>query len=137
MYAEVVYNSCRPDDCGSRGGKENGGEQAGGGTAAVLPDVWVSVCRIKDRHYAALAYRYAACALLPYYRCSTDDRHHRRHRDRYADDETEADELLTELTTAAAAVGLELTDDDDAASATVRQQRHRKQLGILYFKTKT
>ncbi|VVC26044.1 Hypothetical protein CINCED_3A004712 [Cinara cedri] len=132
MYAEVVYSSCIPDDSGPRGGKENGGiEQGSGGTVTVLPDVWVSVCRIKDRHYAALAYRYAACALLPYYRCSTDHRHHRRHRDRYADDETEADELLTELTTATAAVGLELTDDDETTSATVRQQRRCKQLGTL------
>lgn len=134
MYAEVVYNSCFPEN--PRGGKENSGNDlASGGTTTVLPEVWVSVCRIKDRHYAALAYRYAACALLPYYRCFADDRHNRRQRDRYTDDETEADELLTELTTAAASVGLELNDDDEKTSAAVRQERHRKQLGTYVTKS--
>lgn len=145
MYAEVVHNSnCRSNESvGIQGGKENGGgEQIG--TECILPEVWVSVCQIKDRHYAALAYRYAACALLPYYRRavadSSDDRNHYRRlrqRDRYVNDDDEADvdadELLTELTTAAATAGLEVVDEDQTTSSpTLRQERRRKQLGINY-----
>lgn len=147
MYGDVVYNSCyHPNDGGPPSGKENGcGEQHGGArttSRSVLPDVWVAVCQIKDRHYAALAYRYAACALLPYYQSSADPggvdhrhhRHHGRRRDRYADD-TDAGELLTELMAAAAAVGLELVDDDDTVtSVAARQDRCRKQLGTIDVK---
>lgn len=138
-----MYNSCcRPNE------KENGGEQPGAGARtapgrSVLPDVWVSVCQIKDRHYAALAYRYAACALLPYYQGTADlqaagehrhHRHHGRRRDRYADD-TDAGELLAELMAAAAAAGLELVDDDETVtSAAARQDRCRKQLGTINVK---
>lgn len=142
MYAEVVHNSCRPNAGAAHGGKENSGDLAT--PPSVLPEVWVSVCRIKDRHYAALAYRYAACALLPYYRCANADpsegwhhhlqQHHGngRHRDRSVE-ATDADELLLELMAAAAAVGLEVPgdddDDDETTSAPVRQERRRKQIG--------
>lgn len=141
MYAEVVYNSCRPDDGAVKGGKENGGEHAGSTATSVLPEAWVSVCRIKDRHYAALAYRYAACALLPYYRCSDDsstgDRHHRGRRgDRRADDQG-ADDLLVELTAAAAAAGLEVAgdddDDDEKTPVAVRQRCRRKMIGTMHL----
>lgn len=135
MYGDVVYNSsCRPSDGAAQGAKENGAEQGGSAAhSSMLPDVWVSVCRIKDRHYAALAYRYAACALLPYYRCpaadSSDDRLHRgRRRGRNAND-SNARELLQELMTAAAAAGLEMVDDEEATSASMRQQQQCKQLG--------
>lgn len=141
MYAEVVYNSCRPNEGTGQGaggsGKENELPTSGVGTpSSALPEVWVSVCRIKDRHYAALAYRYAACALLPYFRCSADvfaDRHHRGHR--RSPDETDADELLSELTAAAAAAGLDVAVDDDdddktSSSSAVAQQLQRcKQIG--------
>uniref|UniRef100_A0A2S2Q0G0 BRO1 domain-containing protein n=2 Tax=Sipha flava TaxID=143950 RepID=A0A2S2Q0G0_9HEMI len=134
MYGDVVYNSsCRPSDGAAQGSKENGGEQ-GGAHSSMLPDVWVSVCRIKDRHYAALAYRYAACALLPYYRCtvdSSDDRpHHGRRRWRNAND-SNAGELFQELMTAAAAAGLEMAEDDEVTSETMRQQQRCKHLGKL------
>lgn len=138
MYADVVHSSCRTNDGAARGsgGKENEPRGTGASSPAassVLPEVWTSVCRIKDRHYAALAYRYAACAVLPYYRRpaegSSGDRHRRgRHRDA---DETDADELLLELT----AAGLEVADDDDdcgdddALSAVARQQKRCKQIG--------
>lgn len=143
MYAEVVHNSCRPNDGTTHGGKENSGDLVA--LSFVLPEVWVSVCRIKDRHYAALAYRYAACALLPYYRCANADpiegRHHHQHhqyhengrnRDRGVE-ATDADELLLELIAAAAALGLEVPgaddDDNETTSALVRQKRRRKQIG--------
>lgn len=118
MYADVVYNSSsRADDV--QGINENGGCD---GVSPVLPDAWVSVCQIKDRHYAALAYRYAACALLPYFQCSSAD----------DDDTSDGDDLLNELMTVADR--LEIIDDDDdddldeTSSVTV-QQRRRKQLG--------
>jgi len=139
MYADVVHSSCRPNDGAVRGGggkeneQRNTGSSSPAATSSVLPEVWTSVCRIKDRHYAALAYRYAACAVLPYYRRpaegSSGDRHRRgRHR---GADETDADELLLELT----AAGLEVVDDDDdcggddALSAAARQQKRCKQIG--------
>lgn len=140
MYAEVVYNSCRLDDGAAKGGKENGGEHASGTATPVLPEAWVSVCRIKDRHYAAMAYRYAACALLPYFRCSdgssTGDRHHRGRRgDRRVDDQG-ADDLLVELTAVAAAAGLEVAGDDDDDQTTpvaVRQRCRRKMIGTMHL----
>lgn len=135
MYGDVVYNSSsRLGDGAAQGSKETGGELGGAHNAhsSMLPDVWVSVCRIKDRHYAALAYRYAACALLPYYRCafdSSDDRlHHGRRRWRNTND-SNANELLQELMTAAAAVGLEMADDDEVTSEAIRQQQRCKHLG--------
>lgn len=142
MYAEVVYNSCRPNETAAvHGGKENGSELSSSTPPSVLPEVWVAVCRIKDRHYAALAYRYAACALLPYYRCNTygteisDGRYHHhgsRHRDRCVDGtDAAADQLLTELMAAAAAAGLELPEDDETTSTVVRRRRLRKQIGTL------
>jgi len=141
MYGDVVYNSsCRPpNDRAAHRGKENGGEQGGTTTdGSMLPDVWVAVCRIKDRHYAALAYRFAACALLPYRRCSADgqpdEQHHVGSARRRSTVDSDASQLLTELTAAAAAAGLEIADDDDddsneATSVVVRQRRRRKQLG--------
>lgn len=124
MYADVVCNSSRADDgSGAQGVKENGGCDS---VSSVLPDAWVSVCRIKDKHYAALAYRYAACALLPYFQCSSTD-------DGNASD---ADDLLNELM-AAAADTLEMVDDDDdddndEISSAAVQQRRRKQLGNCF-----
>lgn len=112
LYAEVVYNSCRPDQVGAYGGKENGGELFA--PPSILPDVWVAVCRVKDRHYAALAYRYAACALLPYYR-------------RNGSADAAAEELSSELSVAVAAAGLELSGDDGTTSTTAA--RRRKQIG--------
>jgi hypothetical protein len=142
MYGDVVYNSCYrpPNDKATHRGKENGGEQGGTPTPeSMLPDVWVAVCRIKDRHYAALAYRFAACALLPYRRCSADgqpqdEQHHVGSVRRRSTADSDASQLLTELTAAAAAVGLEIADDDDddddeATSVVIRQRRRRKQLG--------
>lgn len=134
MYGDVVYNSnYRPSDGAAQGAKENGGDQGGATThLSMLPDVWVSVCRIKDRHYAALAYRYAACALLPYYRCSPgssdDKQHYGRRRGRNANDSS-AGELLQELLTAATAAGLEMAEDDEVTSTAMRQQQQCKQLG--------
>ncbi|KAF0756674.1 Rhophilin-2-A, partial [Aphis craccivora] len=144
MYGDVVYNSCcRPtNDRAANRGKENGGEQGGTATTgSMLPDVWVAVCRIKDRHYAALAYRFAACALLPYRGCSADgqpdEQHHVGSSRRRSTVDSDASQLLTELTAAAAAAGLGIVDDDDdddnneATSVVVRQRRRRKQLGML------
>ncbi|XP_025196834.1 uncharacterized protein LOC112595750 [Melanaphis sacchari] len=144
MYGDVVYNSCcRPsNDKTANRGKENGGEPGGTTTPApMLPDVWVAVCKIKDRHYAALAYRFAACALLPHRRCSAGEQHHADGARRRSTVDSDAGQLLTELTAAAAAAGLGIVDDDDddddddrngeATSVVARQRRRRKQLGML------
>lgn len=143
MYGDVVYNSCYrpPNNVAAHRGKENGAEQggAGGTPVSMLPDVWMAVCRIKDRHYAALAYRYAACALLPYRRCTADghpdDLHHMGGARRRGTVDSDASQLLTELTAAAAAAGLGVADDDDdeTSSVAVRQLRRRKQLGMDYI----
>jgi len=141
MYGDVVYNSCsrQSNEKAAHRGKENSGEQGVAATpVSMLPDVWVAVCRIKDRHYAALAYRYAACALLPYRRCGADGQpdkqHHMSGARRRGTVDSDASQLLTELTAAAAAVGLGVADDDDdddeTSSVAVRQRRRRKQLGM-------
>lgn len=142
MYGDVVYNSCsrQTNEKAVHRGKENGGDQGVAATpVSMLPDVWVAVCRIKDRHYAALAYRYAACALLPYRRCGEDGQpdkqHHMGGTGRRGTVDSDASQLLTELTAAAAAVGLGVADDDDddhgeTSSVAERQRRRRKQLGM-------
>jgi len=139
MYGDVVYNSCtrQSNERATHRGKENGGEQGVTATpVSMLPDVWVAVCRIKDRHYAALAYRYAACALLPYRRCSADGQHDKQHHmggaRRRGTVDSDASQLLTELSAAAAAAGLGVADDDDddeTTSVAARQRRRRNQLG--------
>lgn len=114
MYADVVsscYNHDRKSEQETVGTKESGTENIDL-TSGILPDVWVSMCRVKDRHYAALAYRWAACVLLPRRRwcrchCSDNDDKHSPNDD--------ADQFFNELLAISERLGLMDDEEEDEA----------------------